>query len=117
MRHRPRSYVRDYGESIRAVYPVNAIDAVAADLRADQRDQHVRGVPDECEIDRPTEADDGLRQPAGEDCCLAGVRIHAQDPAGGALSDIQRPVWANGAAYSSLQASDQQRGMQCATLW
>src|SRR5262249_17946450 len=95
--------VRDDSETVWAVHAVDTVNVGAADVRADKGDQYVRGRADESDVDGPTDADSGdrLRQAAGECRDLPGLGIDARDPARCALGDVQRPVGADGAAYSS----------------
>ena len=71
--------------------------------RADESDQYVRGLVDERDVDRPTDADDRFRQTAGERRDLPGLRIDARDPAGRAFGDVQRTIGADGAARGPLR--------------
>ena len=52
--------VRDDGETVWAVHSVDADNVAAADVRADEGDQYVRGLADERDVDRPTDADRSL---------------------------------------------------------
>ena len=106
-----RADVRDDGEAVRAVHPVDADDVAAADVGADEGDQYVRGVADERDVDRPAEADDRPRQTAGERRDVPRLRIDARDPAGRAFGDVQRATGADGAARASLQAREQLGGV------
>ena len=98
--------VRDDGETVWAVHSIDAVNVAAVDVRADQGDQYVRGLADERDVDRPTNADglDRFRQTAGERRDLSGLRIDARDPASCTFGDVQRTIGADGAAYGTLQA-------------
>src|SRR6266540_7425507 len=98
MAHGELANVRDDGEAVWAVHSVDADHVAAADVRTDESDQYVRGLADERDVDRPTDADDRLRQTAGERRDLPGLRIDARDPAGCAFGDVQRTTGANGTA-------------------
>ena len=91
-----------------AVHSVDAVNIAAADVRADESDQYVRNVVDECDVDRTTDADcwDRSRQAAGERCFLPGLRIDARDPTDCAFGDVQRTIGTDGAARGTLQARD-----------
>ena len=70
--------VSDDRETVWAVHSVDADNVAAADVRADEGDQYVRGVADERDVDRPTDerptdADDRCRQTAGERCDFSPV--------------------------------------------
>ena len=102
-----RANVSDDGETVWAVYSVDAVNVAAADVRADEGDQCVRDVVDERDVDRPTDdrptdADDRWRQTAGERRDFPGLRIDARDPAGSAFGDVQRTIGADGAALGTL---------------
>ena len=100
--------VSDDGETVWAVYSVDAVNVAAADVRADEGDQCVRDVVDERDVDRPTDdrptdADDRGRQTAGERRDIPGLRIDARDPAGSAFGNVQRTIGADGAALGTLR--------------
>ena len=100
--------VRNDSETVWAVHSVDAVNVAAADVRVDEGDQHIRGLADERDVDRPTDADrrDRLRQTASEGCELPGLRIDARDPTGCAFGDVQRTVGTDGASRGTLQARD-----------
>ena len=106
-----RADVGDDGEAVGAVDSVDADDVAAADVGADNGDQRVRGPADERDVGRAAEADDRLRQTAGEGRDLAGPRIDARDSAGGAFGDVQRATGADGAARATLKAGQQLGGV------
>src|SRR2546429_9474547 len=56
--------VRDHGEAVRPVHPVDSVDITPADVPADERDQHLPGIAEEGDVHRPPHADDRLRQAA-----------------------------------------------------
>src|SRR5207244_8998389 len=57
-----------------------------------------------------TDADDRWRQTASERRFLPGLRIDARDLADSAFGDVQRTIWADGAAHGTLQARNQLSG-------
>jgi hypothetical protein len=84
--------VSNDGETLWAVHSVDADNIAAADVRTDEGDQYVRGLADERDVDRPTDADDRRRQTGGERRFLPGQRIDARDPAGCAFGNVQRTI-------------------------
>ena len=77
-------------ETIRAIKPINPVDAIAADIGANQRDQYVSGISHESDVYRPADREPGesLRQATGEGRHLAGIRIDPRDPARHAFGNI-----------------------------
>jgi hypothetical protein len=108
MRYRPRADVRNDSEVVGRVDPVDAVNITAADVGADEGNQHVGGVVDECDVYRSTEASDPPWQTAGNSRGASGSGVDARDPSCHTLSNIEGTIGSDGAACAALQARGQQ---------
>lgn len=103
--------VRDRANAVRTIHPVNADDvaAASADVRADERHQHVRSPTDERHVDGAADGGDRWRQPGREGRDFARLRIDAQDTSRGALGHVERAAGTNRAARRPLNPVGEQR--------
>jgi hypothetical protein len=67
--------IRNHSETIFVVHPVDSNDVAAAEVGADESDQHIGGIVDECNIDGAAKWDEPLGQAAGECSNVPCVRI------------------------------------------
>ena len=98
-----RPDVRDDGEAVSVVDPVDADDVV----RSDQRHQRVGRRTDEGNVHGPAEL--GRGKAAGERALAAARGIDPGDLAQGTFWDIERAVGADGAAKGALESGSEER--------
>ena len=85
----PLTDIRDDGEALRSIDPIDAVNVAAAPVRvADESDQRIRCVTDERDVHHSAQAKAGLLpgQAAGERRNRSGLGIDARDPAGNSLT-------------------------------
>ena len=104
VRDRPGTEIGDHGRAALLLDPVDAVDDVGlAERGADERDEHVRGVTDEGDVDRSADAHLGNRRGQAARVHRGGARlgIHSQDAAARAVGHVQRLVGADRAARAA----------------
>ncbi len=94
----PGTEVGEDREAPRPLQPIDAVDAVPADVRSDDRHQRVHSCSDERHVDRPAERDYPRRESGGERRGVTGRGVDARDLAELSFGDVERAIRSDGCA-------------------
>src|SRR6266545_3404888 len=111
----PGTEVSEDREAPRTVHPVDAADAVTADVRTHERDQHVHRRSDKCDVHGSAEGDHLRGEPTGERRGVAVRGIDARDPADRSFGDIQRAIGSDGCPHRAFEPIRKHR--DCHRRW